>query len=131
MQFAWREREPNLTEIRVRGQRREEERERGERERNSRERNSRERNSRERNSREEERERNSREEEREREKEREKEEREERREEVSSTARSSTFNDLMVPVGCGLINDDNEITPATFSYSKMLQHSLGAFVVLS
>ena len=117
MQFAWREREPNLTEIRVRGQRREEERERGERERNSRERNSRER--------------NSREEEREREKEREKEEREERREEVSSTARSSTFNDLMVPVGCGLINDDNEITPATFSYSKMLQHSLGAFVVLS
>ena len=111
MQFAWREREPNLTEIRVRGQRRdeEEERERGERERNSRER-------------------NSREEEREREKER---EREERREEVSSTARSSTFNDLMVPVGCGLINDDNEITPATFSYSKMLQHSLGAFVLLS
>ena len=124
MQFAWREREPNLTEIRVRGQRRdeEEERERGERERNSRERNSREENSRER---------NSREEEREREKEREKEEREERREEVSSTARSSTFNNLMVPVGCGLINDDNEITPATFSYSKMLQHSLGAFVLLS
>jgi len=82
MQFAWKERVPNLTEIRVRGQRREE-----------------------------------------------KEVEREREEEgnVSSTTRSTSSNDPTLAVGCGLINRDDEMTPATFSYSKMLQRSLGGF----
>ena len=82
MQFAWKEREPNLTEIRVRGQRREEEEEEREREEEG---------------------------------------------NVSSTTRSTSSNDPTLAVGCGLINHDDEMTPATFSYSKMLQRSLGGF----
>ena len=81
MQFAWKEREPNLTEIRVRGQRREEEEEREEKEEGN----------------------------------------------VSRMTRSTSSNDPTLAVGCGLINHDDEMTPATFSYSKMLQRSLGGF----